>query len=178
MSGSACFSWSAYVSWPYRYHLYFLACVLLGCLSFLIEYGGGLVVKLCLTFVIPWTVACQARLSIVFPRQEYRSELPFPSPGDLPDPGIEPMSPALQADSLPLSHRGSPTTLSLHTSNTHSKPGHTLHCFWHIHMFSESVPAVTSLHSPVNTLSILQVAFSRSLPGSPQTKGAPSLSES
>ena len=103
MSGSACFSWSAYVSWPYRYHLYFLACVLLGCLSFLIEYGG-LVVKLCLTIVIPWTVACQAPLSIVFPRQEYRSELPFPSPGDLPDPGIEPMSPALQTDSLPLSH--------------------------------------------------------------------------
>ena len=43
-----------------------------------------------------------------FSRQEYRSELPFPSPGDLPDPGIKPMSPALQADSLPLSHLGSP----------------------------------------------------------------------
>ena len=37
------------------------------------------------------------------------SELPFPSPGDLPDPGIEPMFPALQADSLPLSHQGLPT---------------------------------------------------------------------
>ena len=43
-----------------------------------------------------------------FSRQEYWSGLPFPSPGDLPDPGIEPMSPALQADSLPLSHQGSP----------------------------------------------------------------------
>ena len=42
-----------------------------------------------------------------FSRQEYRSELPFPSPGDLPDPGIEPMSPAWQADSSPLSHQGS-----------------------------------------------------------------------
>ena len=42
-----------------------------------------------------------------FPRQEYWSELPFPSPGDLPDPGIKPASPALQADSLLLSHQGS-----------------------------------------------------------------------
>ena len=46
------------------------------------------------------TVAHQAALSMGFPRQEYWSELPFPSPGDLPDPGIEPGSPALQADSL------------------------------------------------------------------------------
>ena len=43
-----------------------------------------------------------------FPRQEYWSGLPFPSPGDLPDPGIELGSPALQVDSLPLSHLGSP----------------------------------------------------------------------
>ena len=52
-------------------------------------------------FVIPWTVACQAPLSMRFSRQEYRSGLPFPSPGDLPDPGIEPASPILQVDSLP-----------------------------------------------------------------------------
>ena len=52
------------------------------------------------SFVIPWTVARQASLSMGFPRQEYWSGLPFPSPGDLPDPGIEPGSPALQADSL------------------------------------------------------------------------------
>ena len=45
--------------------------------------------------VTPWTVACQAPLSMEFFRQEYWSGLPFPSPGDLPDPGIEPMSPAL-----------------------------------------------------------------------------------
>ena len=51
--------------------------------------------------MIPWTVACQAPLSMEFSRQEYWSGLPFPSPGDLPDPGIEPGSPALQADSLP-----------------------------------------------------------------------------
>ena len=47
------------------------------------------------------TVACQAPLSMAFFRQEYWSGLPFPSPGDLPDPGIEPGPPALQADSLP-----------------------------------------------------------------------------
>jgi len=50
---------------------------------------------------IAWTVAIQAPLSMGFPRQEYQSGLPFPSPGDLPNPGIEPRSPALQADSLP-----------------------------------------------------------------------------
>ena len=52
-------------------------------------------------FVIPRTVVCQASLSMEFSRQEYWSGLPFPSPGDLPDPGIEPRSSALQADSLP-----------------------------------------------------------------------------
>ena len=54
--------------------------------------------------VIPWTVARQAPLSMGLSRQEYCSGLPFPSPGDLPDPGIEPASPASQADSFPLSH--------------------------------------------------------------------------
>ena len=47
----------------------------------------------------PWTVACQAPLSMEFSRQEYWNGLPFPSPGDLPDPGMESQSPALQADS-------------------------------------------------------------------------------
>ena len=49
----------------------------------------------------PCTVACQAPLSLGFSRPGYWSRLPFPSPGGLPDPGIEPMSPALQAESLP-----------------------------------------------------------------------------
>ena len=53
------------------------------------------------SFVIPWTVAHQTPLSTEFSRQEYWSGLPFPSPGDLPDPGIEPGSPTLQVDSLP-----------------------------------------------------------------------------
>ena len=54
-----------------------------------------------LLFATPWTVAYQASLPMGFSRQGYWNGLPFPSPGDLPDPGIEPGSPALQADSLP-----------------------------------------------------------------------------
>ena len=46
-------------------------------------------------FATPWSVACQAPLAMGLPRQEYWSGLPFPSPEDLPDPGIEPISPAL-----------------------------------------------------------------------------------
>ena len=65
------------------------------------HHGDGLVTKLCPTLASPWTVACQAPLSMGFSRQEYWSGLPFPSSGNLPDPGIEPMSPALQADCLP-----------------------------------------------------------------------------
>ena len=52
-------------------------------------------------FATPWTVAYQALRSMGFSRQEYWSGLPFPSPGDLPNPGIEPGSPALQTDALP-----------------------------------------------------------------------------
>ena len=63
--------------------------------------GGGEVVKSCPTLVTPWTVARQAPLSMRFSRQEYWSGFPFPSAGDLPNPGIEPRSTALQADSLP-----------------------------------------------------------------------------
>ena len=59
-------------------------------------------------FVTPWTVAYQASLSMGFSRQEYWSGLPWPSPGDLPDPGIEPESPALQADALPSEPPGKP----------------------------------------------------------------------
>ena len=57
------------------------------------------------SFTTPWTIACQAPLSMGFPRQEYRSGLPFPSPGDLSDTGSElvsPVSSALQEDFLPL----------------------------------------------------------------------------
>ena len=60
------------------------------------------------TLAFPWTVAHQAPLSMLFPRQEYWRGLSFPSPEDLPDPGIEPIFPALAAGSLPVSHQGSP----------------------------------------------------------------------
>ena len=60
-------------------------------------------------FATLWTVAHQAPLSMGFTRQEYWSGVPFPSPGDLPDPGIEPWSPALQADALPCEPPGKPT---------------------------------------------------------------------
>ena len=59
-------------------------------------------------FVTPLTAASQAPPSMGFSRQEYWSELPFPSPGDLPDPGIEPRSPALQADTLTSEPPGKP----------------------------------------------------------------------
>ena len=61
-------------------------------------------------FVTLWIVAHQTPLSMGFSRQEYWSGLPFPSPGDLPNPGIEPRSPALQADSLPAQPPGKPIT--------------------------------------------------------------------
>ena len=62
-------------------------------------------------FVTPWTSSCQAPQSMGFSRQEYWSGLPFPPPGNLPDPGIEPtslMSPVWQSGSLPLAPPGSP----------------------------------------------------------------------
>ena len=63
--------------------------------------GAGLVAKMCPTLATPWTVARQPPLSMGFSRQKHWSGLPFPFPVDLPSPGIEPRSPALQADSLP-----------------------------------------------------------------------------
>ena len=59
------------------------------------------------SFGTPWTIAQQAPLSVGFLRQEYWSGLPFPSPGDLPHPGIKSESPTWQMDSLPLSHQKS-----------------------------------------------------------------------
>ena len=56
------------------------------------------------SFEAPWTIALQTPLSMGFPRQKYWTGLPFSAPGDLPDSGIEPASPSLQVDSLPLRH--------------------------------------------------------------------------
>ena len=62
---------------------------------------GGLIAKLCPTLATPWMVPCQDPLSMGFSRQEFWSGLSFPSLGDLPNPGIEPRSPAFQAEFLP-----------------------------------------------------------------------------
>ena len=59
-------------------------------------------------FATPWTVAYEAPPSMEFSMQEYWSGLPFPSSGNLPDPGIQPGSPALQADALPSEPPGKP----------------------------------------------------------------------
>ena len=66
------------------------------------------VAQSCPTLCDRWTVAHQAPPSMGFSRQEYWSGLPFPSPGDLPDPGIEPRSPTLQADALTSAPPGEP----------------------------------------------------------------------
>ena len=65
-------------------------------------------------FVTQWTVAYQAPPSMEFSRQEYWKGLPFPSSGDLPDPGGEPRSPSLQADALPSEPPGKPLEKSEH----------------------------------------------------------------
>ena len=66
-------------------------------------------------FATPWTIAYHSPQSMEFSRQEYWSGLPFPSPGDLPDPGIEPRFPALLADALPSEPPGK-TTRGLNTA--------------------------------------------------------------
>ena len=71
-----------------------------------------LVAQSCPTFAIPWTVARQTPLPMEFSRQEYWSGLPFPSPGNFPNPGIKHGSPALQADSLPTEPPGKPIIVS------------------------------------------------------------------
>ena len=78
--------------------------------------GGGLVSKLCLTLATAWTAVHQTPLSMGFLRQEYGSGLPFPAPGDLPDPGIKPRSPTLAGEFFyQLSHQGSPLEGIKHT---------------------------------------------------------------
>ena len=63
------------------------------------------------SFETPWTVAHPAPLSMEFPRQQYLSGLPYPPPGDLPNPGIEPMYPALAGRFFTAEPSGKPTTL-------------------------------------------------------------------
>ena len=82
----------------------------------------SLVTKSCPTLGTPWTVACQAPLSMEFSRQESWSGLPFPSAGDLPDPEIEPKSPALPADSSPTELLGKPFVFLRVCCNFESDP--------------------------------------------------------
>ena len=66
-------------------------------------------------FATPWTIACQAPPSMGFSKHEYWSGLPFPSPGDLPNPGIKPRSPALQTGALPSEPPGKPKFYKYYT---------------------------------------------------------------
>ena len=84
-------------------------------------FSHGLVTKSCSTPATPWTVAHQASLSIGCSRQEYWNGLPFHSPGYLPDPGIDPGSPALQAVSLPPEPPEKPMTLMDMKNSTFSQ---------------------------------------------------------
>ena len=81
-----------------------------------------LILSRALLFATLWTVAHQAPLSMRFSRQGYWSRLALPPRGDLPDPGIEPVSPALQVDSLPAETSGKP----LYKDTSHIKLGLTL----------------------------------------------------
>ena len=75
--------------------------------------GGGLVAKLCPTLATLWTVARQAPLSMGFSRQEHWSGLPFPSPGDLSDPGTEPAFPALAGGFFTAQAPGKPFPMNI-----------------------------------------------------------------
>ena len=78
-------------------------------------------------FATPWTVAYQAPPSMGFSRQECWNGLPFPSPGDLPDPGIQPGSPTLQADALPSEPPGKPTINVNRCNGYFSEHAHVTH---------------------------------------------------
>ena len=94
-------------------------------------------------FATLWTITCQVPLSVEFSRQEYWSGLPCPPAGDLPDPGIELASPALQAVSLLLSHQGSPITLNMHPKYAHCHSGYI--CLIHLFVFLPLEPHRTNL---------------------------------
>ena len=82
------------------------------------NYSESEVTQSCPTLRDPWTVAHQAPLSMGFSRQEYWSGLPFPSPGDLPDPGIELRSPTLQADAVTSAPPGKPLNTRIQSQKT------------------------------------------------------------
>ena len=89
----------------------------------------GAVTQSCPIHCDPWTVAYQASPSMGFSRQEYWSGLPFPSPGDLPDPGIEPRSPALEAGALTSEPPGKPNG-RLHSTINHLPTGSPIQMYY------------------------------------------------
>ena len=108
---SICLVWFIHQNWrTWKFWAHVLKELMVECL----ELAGHIACMcVCVWSVVtdsatPWAVARQAPLSMGFPRQEHWSGLPFPSPGDLPNPGIEPGSPALQVDSLPAELSGKP----------------------------------------------------------------------
>ena len=84
------------------------------------------------SFTTPWPVACQASLSMGFPRREYWSRLPFPSPRDLPNPRVEPTSPNWKVNFLQLSHQRSPTTYGQWLPYCPSAKRLEHHCFYYL----------------------------------------------
>ena len=122
--------------------------------------GKCLVTQSCPTLCDPMNpIARQALLCMGFPRHEYQSGLPFPSPGDLPNPGIKPWSPELQADAYPLSHQfSSVQSLSLCPTlcdpMNRSMPGLPVHqqlpefTQTHVHRISDAIQPSHPLSSP------------------------------
>ena len=96
-------------------------------------------------FAIPWTVAYQAPPSMGFSRQECWSGLPFPSPGDLSNPGVEPRSPALQADALPSEPPGNGITQqAYHQKNPVSICHHIIDHLYHFALPQTLSPRVNT----------------------------------
>ena len=92
--------------------------------DYILIWGRAQSFSLIHLFTTLWAIFCPALLSMGFLRQEYWRELPFPSPGDLPNPGIQPRSPTLQADSLPFEPPGK---LIVFYYDSHHLPGYVIH---------------------------------------------------
>ena len=112
-----------------------------------ILFGGRLVTTSCPTLVTPWTTALQAPPSMGFSRQEYWSGLPFPSPGDLSNPGIKPVSHALQVDSLPTDLQVKPPIL---LNSSEKKPCQTLMLEIHLLAYTILYYFWSSSHFPAS----------------------------
>ena len=110
-------------------------------------------------FATPWTVTYQAPPSMGFSRQEYWSGLPFPSPGHLPDPGIEPGSPTLQANALTSEPPGKPIPLDHPSAPALSTLSHASNLDWQF--ISHMIMYMFQCHSPKSS-------HPRPLPQSPK----------